>query len=142
MITHQTSFDQPEINIPTRTLMRTEPIGPPVAIFQFRYRPLAILQAQDIAPRPPPQPASPSPPHDSPPRVPQKRTRCKVELDSDGEPIAGSDDEDEEDHNNAKRIADLERQLEALRQPKNKGNSRKKIKREPIVGLTIDLTKD
>ncbi|KAK1231538.1 hypothetical protein PQX77_005330 [Marasmius sp. AFHP31] len=142
MVDHQTSFDQPAITTPSAMALNIEPIGPPVAIFQFRYRPLAVLQAQDIAPRPPPQPASPSPPRNNPPRVPQKRTRCKVELDSDGEPVAGSDEEEGDNDDNTKKIADLERQLEALRKQNNKGNSRKKIKREPIVGLTIDLTED
>ncbi|KAJ8088541.1 hypothetical protein PM082_022614 [Marasmius tenuissimus] len=73
MINHQTSYDQPDIIVRKRTKVVTEPLGPPVATFQFRYRPLGILQAQDIAP-PPPQPASPSPQRDIPSRVPQKRT--------------------------------------------------------------------
>ncbi|KAJ8088545.1 hypothetical protein PM082_022618 [Marasmius tenuissimus] len=139
MITHQTSFDQPAITIRKRTEARTESLGPPVVTFQFRYRPLAILQAQGIASRPPLQSISPSPPHDSSIRIPQKRTRCKAESDSDGELVAESDDEGDE---NARKLADLERQLEALRKQINKDRPRKKVKREPIVGVTIDLTED
>ncbi|KAK1219080.1 hypothetical protein PQX77_018210 [Marasmius sp. AFHP31] len=40
------------------------------------------------------------------------------------------------------KLADLERQMEALRKQINKGCPRKKVEREPIVGVTIDLTKD
>ncbi|KAL0058303.1 hypothetical protein AAF712_015037 [Marasmius tenuissimus] len=139
LINHQTSYDQPDIPIEEVTRLVTEPLGPPVAIFQFRYRPLAFLQAQGIAPRPPPQRISPSPPRDGLTGMPQKRTRCKGEFDSDGEPIGVSDDEDDE---KAKKLADLERQLEALRKQMKKDRPRKKVKREPIVGLTIDLTED
>ncbi|KAL0563691.1 hypothetical protein V5O48_018371 [Marasmius crinis-equi] len=115
-------------------------IGSPVAVFHFRYRPLAILQAKEIAPRP------------SLP-LPTSGTRWKQELNSNGGPIAELLKVKDED---TKRIKDLQVtkvedikparvELDALqkkRSQKNGEGPRKKPKREPIVGLTIDLTKD
>ncbi|KAJ8088540.1 hypothetical protein PM082_022613 [Marasmius tenuissimus] len=133
-ISHQTSFER---SVATHAMFFTEVerIGPPVAVFNFKYRPLGILQAEDIAPPPlATQRTSPSPPRPVPRRTTRKR--YKMELDSDGEIIDHSDQDDED----AERLKDLQREIDAIRAKRDGERPRKKIKREPIVGETIDLT--
>ncbi|KAG7089298.1 hypothetical protein E1B28_010996 [Marasmius oreades] len=136
-ISHQTSFHETTI-VPKRRFAGVNYIGEPVAVFHFRYRPLALLQAQDIAPRSP----SAQPLSASPPRSSESRKRTKIELDSDGEPIDEIDEDDSEDED-AKQLAELQKQMDTIRaKHKDKERPRKKIKREPIVGVTVDLTVD
>ncbi|KAF9260063.1 hypothetical protein L218DRAFT_907660 [Marasmius fiardii PR-910] len=132
---HQTSF-QRSVTVPVTTSISTEIIGEPVAVFHFRYRPLAILQAQEIVPR-----AGPAQPLPSPSG---SRKRTTIELDSDGEVIKEVDEDGEETRSeDAKQLAKLQKQMDAIRaRQMNNERSRKKVKREPIVGATIDLTED
>ncbi|KAL0563692.1 hypothetical protein V5O48_018372 [Marasmius crinis-equi] len=112
----------PAVATSEREATETESIGPPVAVFHFKYRPLAILQAQEIAPRP-----------------------SQSLSASDEEPIANSDDRDARIEYLQAKCADMQRELEALqkkRPRKNGEGPRKKVRREPIVGVTIDLTED
>ncbi|KAL0578802.1 hypothetical protein V5O48_003214 [Marasmius crinis-equi] len=109
---------------------------------EHQTRPLATLQAQDIAPRPqpPPRRLPPSPPHPNP-QPSTSGIHGRLELGSDREQTIHSDDDE------AKQIEDLQRQLDTLRKRRNRedrghGSPAKKVKREPIVGLTIDLTED
>ncbi|KAJ8088542.1 hypothetical protein AAF712_015034 [Marasmius tenuissimus] len=125
-ISHQTSFEH-SVPVPEVRAILSDKLGPPVATFHFRYRPLGILQAQDIAPRPPPTlRTSSSPPRTTPQRT--SRKRYKIELESDGE-----------------RLEELQREKDSIRAKQSQRGGerpRKKIKREPIVGETIDLTLD
>ncbi|KAK1227285.1 hypothetical protein PQX77_009702 [Marasmius sp. AFHP31] len=139
---HQTRF-QPT-TVAYASVVSCKEYGEPVAVFRFKYRPLGILQASGIAPRPQPQLRSPSPLHPST----NKRSR----------PEHGSDEEDvkpdvlelcDEDEDDDAKLRDLRNQIAAIEaKKKRKGStSRKKVKleptkREPLVGITIDLTDD
>ncbi|KAK1231539.1 hypothetical protein PQX77_005331 [Marasmius sp. AFHP31] len=135
-IGHQTSFGR-FVTTRETPFVEVGKIGPPVATFSFKYRPLGILQAQGIAPPPPAtQRTSPSPPRPVPKRTTHKR--YKMELDSDGEIMVHSDQDDED----GGRLKELQREMDAIRARQDGERPRKKIKREPIVGETIDLTLD
>ncbi|KAJ8514207.1 hypothetical protein ONZ45_g8239 [Pleurotus djamor] len=110
-----------------------------VTMFTFYYKPLAVLQAHEIAPRPPPR--SPSPLRDpSPPR-------CSPPLDDEG----ASNDE----YNRLQaQVQELQARMDAISKGKRPapnaeaGPSAKRVKREPNVvpvslrGEVIDLTMD
>ncbi|KAF9260062.1 hypothetical protein L218DRAFT_1079585 [Marasmius fiardii PR-910] len=138
-ISHQTSF-QRTVTVPAVTDIKTEAIGGPVAVFHFRYRPLAILQAQEIAPRlPVAQHSSTSGLTPSSPSPSGSRKRVKIELDSDGEVIA-ENSEDENKVGDTQQSARIQKQIDTLRAKQKKGeHPRKRIKREPVV---VDLTAD
>ncbi|KAF5375828.1 hypothetical protein D9757_011183 [Collybiopsis confluens] len=51
--THNTTFGQPAIDTNRILYHETEPYGDPVARFCFRYMPIDLLRAKDIAPYPP-----------------------------------------------------------------------------------------
>ncbi|KAF9260064.1 hypothetical protein L218DRAFT_963004 [Marasmius fiardii PR-910] len=130
-IDHQTSFQQ-SVTVPQFSCREAEFVGEPIAIFHFRYRPLPILQAQGIAPRPS------TAQYESASRTPysEPHGRVKVELHSDGEFVEEMETED------AQQLAELQRQMDAIR-AKHKAKVRtRKIKTEPIVGLKIDLTEE
>ncbi|KAF9260068.1 hypothetical protein L218DRAFT_907671 [Marasmius fiardii PR-910] len=60
-IDHQTSFRPTVTDAGEERMIKAADYGNPLAIFSFKYRPLAILQANGIAPLPPPERTSPSP---------------------------------------------------------------------------------
>ncbi|KAL0565425.1 hypothetical protein V5O48_016599 [Marasmius crinis-equi] len=142
-INHQTRF-QPTTTAAT-DLIRVEDFGEPLATFCFKYRPLGILQANGIASPPAPQRTSPSPPPQPGPTDSRRSSSgSKRGLEDDDEDVKPDvldlSDGDEDDA----KLRDLKNQIAAFEaRKKQKGQPpRKKIKREPIVGLTIDLTDD
>ncbi|SJL09956.1 uncharacterized protein ARMOST_13338 [Armillaria ostoyae] len=122
-IDHQVDFGDPVVTHRTRPQeYRSVPVGNPLVVFCFKYRPLSVLRALDIAPSP---------------RGPAQRATetTAIDLTSDG-------DESETDT----------KELEALKAIEGKrkrregaAENRKKIKLEPVkmedlVGQVIDLT--
>ncbi|KDR76113.1 hypothetical protein GALMADRAFT_267771 [Galerina marginata CBS 339.88] len=113
-----------------------------LATFIFRYRPLAMLQANGIAPLDPIDIPPTLPREKSTPLTPQplqkKRKHSHIKLESD-------EDEEQEDIEATERA--LLEQLEKVRQRKlsrNGNSSSKRIKEEPktyfVPGEIIDLT--
>ncbi|KAG7089281.1 hypothetical protein E1B28_010979 [Marasmius oreades] len=116
-VDHQTSLGQ-DIQSQAR-FIESKPYGPPLLTFRFRYRPIAMLQANGI--------------------VPRKRARSQeVELGPEDVIDISSDSDSGE----------LDRLRERIRLLEGRQQERvpKKIKREPsvkrelIVGEVIDLT--
>ncbi|ESK95308.1 hypothetical protein Moror_3935 [Moniliophthora roreri MCA 2997] len=144
---HSTSFSQSKSTEVTRAaIVKTH--GEPLAVFTFKYRPLGILQASGIAPRPTPQPRSPPPPaRPSPhPRASSSISNKRpAPADFDGEdvkPMIVEDDEDE------RRLRELQKEMDAIQARQQGMSTHKKIKveaaepYEPLKGVTIDLTLD
>ncbi|KAJ8088549.1 hypothetical protein PM082_022622 [Marasmius tenuissimus] len=147
---HQTRFQQ-TTTTPYTTILRAQDYGPHLAALCFKYRPLGILQANGIAPLP--QPRSPSP---SPSPSPSS-SAARGSTNKRSRPQPGSDEEDvkpdvlelsDEDEDDDAKLRDLRNKIAAIEAKKKRkaSISRKKVKlepkREPFIGITIDLTDD
>ncbi|KAK7031205.1 hypothetical protein VNI00_013621 [Paramarasmius palmivorus] len=138
---HQTSFGE-AITIPETYITDFEEIGEPVATFMFKYRPLAILQANGIAPKPVSVPTN---------EHGRKRRTSSTLDDEETKPIVIDLDDDSAEE--AERLQELQKQMDTIRakqQNRKKGESSRKkakmeerdVKPEILKGVTIDLTLD
>ncbi|KAK7031159.1 hypothetical protein VNI00_013574 [Paramarasmius palmivorus] len=119
-IDHQTSFGEAVVS--TTTKWKSQHYGSTVATFRFKYRPLAMLQANGIA---------------SPPSPTRKRP-LDVHPDDVIEISDGSGEEQELERLQA-RVEELEARRSRKR-IKAESGVKKEVKREPIIGGFIDLT--
>ncbi|ESK95309.1 hypothetical protein Moror_3936 [Moniliophthora roreri MCA 2997] len=152
-LNHQTDFhNQPEVKVEHSRGMDATTYGPPEAVFLFKYRPLAMLQATGVAPLPLPQRVSPDPPrlssisHTANASASSSSRKRRAPPSSDTEDVKpnicisltdddddGSDEESQELHN----------RMNAIRAKKIKLEKKPKVKSEKVVHLgTIDLTLD
>ncbi|KAK7031207.1 hypothetical protein VNI00_013623 [Paramarasmius palmivorus] len=153
-LNHQTSF-RDELKVAQINIVKAVPVGGPVATFLFKYRPLAMLQATGIAPRPTPQRASPSPQ----PPAPSARNNARAASSKKRSAPGGSDAEDVKpdislslsegddggSDDDSRKLQELQNQMDAIRAKRKKIKTEKKpkVKAEKIEHLgTIDLTLD
>ncbi|KDR76112.1 hypothetical protein GALMADRAFT_156246 [Galerina marginata CBS 339.88] len=141
-LSHQVRYGETvKSDVRAQEVLRSDSCGK-LATFIFKYRPLAMLQANGIAPLDPivPAPHEASPPY-TPPPLPKKRKLSDVKPDIDID-----DDEGQGDIEATERA--LLAQLEKVRQQKLTRNSNtsasKRVKQEPRAyfapGEIIDLT--
>ncbi|KAK7031206.1 hypothetical protein VNI00_013622 [Paramarasmius palmivorus] len=137
---HQTSFSHSEQTKFLAEQMITQPYGEPLVTFLFKYRPLGILQANGIAPRPAPQHPSSTSPSTS------QRSSSKRPAPADEEDVKPDIVEDEDD----RRLQELQREMDAIRAKKQaarcltaqEGQDGISEPIQPFNGITIDLTLD
>ncbi|KAF7305830.1 hypothetical protein HMN09_00737000 [Mycena chlorophos] len=130
-INQRVSLGQP-VPIVKRKIYDTTKLGPPVAIFRFKYRPLDILQASGIAPRP----AEKRKASDEPDSAPSSKRKSASATASSGTARSTSpitiDDSDEEDVD--QELASLKARVAALEGKKARKSLNGKVKEEEFAG--------
>ncbi|KAJ8088550.1 hypothetical protein PM082_022623 [Marasmius tenuissimus] len=129
---HQTRFQQPATTA-YASVSRSKDYGPPVAVFCFKYRPLAILQANGNAPPPRPRsspPTLPPPPPLSTRISTNKRLRPEHGSDEDVKPYVSKLKDEEDDTAELRNLRNRIAVIEAKKK-QNGSTSRKKVKLEP-----------